>query len=223
MLNLLSRIVLVTGHYGSGKTNFSVNLALELRRAGRKVALCDLDIVNPYFRSADFEGLMRREGIETISPTFANTNLDVPSLGAGLSAVLAQPDKTVVVDVGGDDAGAVALGRYAPAIARQGYTMLYVYNHYRYLTRDPADALEILEEIHVASRLRGSFIVNNSNLGGETDAAVIERSFAPCGELSALSALPVLCVTAPRALADSLSYSGRVFPVDLYVKKPWEA
>lgn len=223
MIHLLHRIVLVTGHYGSGKTSLSVNLALALGRAGKRVVLCDLDIVNPYFRSADFEGLMHREGIETISPTFANTNLDTPSLGAGLSAAIRQPEKTVIVDVGGDDAGAVALGRYAPEIAKGRYSMLYVYNHYRYLTLEPAGALEILQEIEAASRLQHQFIINNSNLGEETSVSVIERSFPACSELSKQSGLPIACVSAPRRMAEMLSCREPVFPIDLYVKKPWES
>ncbi len=223
MIHLLHRIILVTGHYGSGKTNFSVNLALACRQAGKRVVLCDLDIVNPYFRSADFEELMHCRGIETISPTFANTNLDTPSLGAGLSAAIQQPEKTVIVDVGGDDAGAVALGRYAPEIAKGAYSMLYIYNRYRYLTREAADALEILQEIAAASRLRHQFIINNSNLGEETDCQVVEGSFAACEELSKQSGLPVACVCAPRAIAGELSCGQPVFPIDLYVKKPWES
>lgn len=222
MIHLLHRIILVTGHYGSGKTNLSLNLALACRHAGQKVVLCDLDIVNPYFRSADFEEQMHREGIETVSPVFANTNLDTPALSAGVSAALSRQDKMVIIDVGGDDAGAIALGRYAPEIAKQPYSMLYVYNCYRYLTQKPEDALEILDEIRAASRLQPHFIVNNSNLGEETDAAVIERSFIPCGELAKKSGLPVLCVSAPRGIAEKLSGSGPVFPIALYVKKPWE-
>lgn len=223
MIDKLRRIILITGHYGSGKTTFAVNLALCCRQAGQRVVLCDLDIVNPYFRSADFEGRMHEQGIETISPVFANTNLDTPSLGPGLSAAIAQPGKTVIVDAGGDDAGAIALGRYAPEIARQDYCMLYIYNHYRYLTRQAADALDILREIETASRLRCHYLVNNSNLGEETDAATVERALPACGQLSEKSGLPVLCVSAPRDIAPQLKCDEAVFPLTLYVKKPWES
>lgn len=223
MIHQLQRIILITGHYGSGKTTFAVNLALCCRQAGQQVVLCDLDIVNPYFRSADFEGLMHEKGIETISPIFANTNLDTPSLGPGLSAAIAQPGKTVIVDVGGDDAGAIALGRYAPEIARQDYCMLYIYNPYRYLTMQAADALEILREIEAASRLRCHYIIGNPNLGEETDADTVKRALPACRQLAKESGLPVLCVSAPQDIAPQLQLDEAAFPLTLYVKKPWEA
>lgn len=218
----LERIILVTGHYGSGKTNLSVNLALKLQEAGRQVVLCDLDIVNPYFRSADFERLMHEKGIGTISPTFANTNLDLPSLGGGLSALLRTGDKTIIVDVGGDDAGATALGRYAPDIQRGAYTMLYVYNHYRYLTQEAADALEVLNAIKAVSRLECTHIVNNSNLSYETSAEDIEHAIAPCQELSRIARLPVLFTTVPRAVYPAFEGREGFLPIEVYVKKPWE-
>ena len=135
MLTNLKRIVLVVGHYGSGKTNFSVNLAVDLKAAGRDVILVDLDIVNPYFRSADFGALLEERGIGLIAPVYARSNLDVPALDGRLDAVI-ESDKTLVIDVGGDDAGAAALGRYSAMIREAGgCDMLYVVNAYRYLTQ----------------------------------------------------------------------------------------
>lgn len=212
-----SHVILVTGHYGCGKTSLSVNLALDCRQAGYDVTLCDLDIVNPYFRSADFEELMHRNGIATISPTFANTNLDIPVIGPGLSAAVRKRGQAVIVDVGGDDAGAVALGRYAPELAVSGYNMLYVYNHYRYLTREAADASQLLEDICGASRLRATHIVNNSNLGGETDRACIDASMPSCRELCELSGLPLAFTAAPETIACEDEY-----PLRILVRKPWE-
>lgn len=221
LLSSLSRVILVTGHYGSGKTNLSVNLALDYRRMGRDVVLCDLDIVNPYFRSADFENLMHQNGIATISPTFANTNLDIPAVGPGLSAAVAQENKTVIVDVGGDDAGAIVLGRYAPDLCAHGYSMLYVYNHYRCLTRDASDACEVLDAIRCASRLEPTHVVNNSNLGDETDAECIAASAAQCQDLCRLCSLPLLFTTIPQHLVGEAPLEG-MYPVKIYVRKPWE-
>lgn len=230
-LDGLNRVILLTGHYGSGKTNLAVNLALDLRKTGRQVVLCDLDIVNPYFRSADFESIMHDRGIETISPAYANTNLDIPVLGPGLSAVVRQTEKTVIVDVGGDDAGAVALGRYAAEIAARPYSMLYVYNHYRYLTREAEEAFEVLKEINASSRLKCTGIVNNSNLGNETDWSVMERSFSFCDQLGRISWLPVHFTAVDRRLLQEYDVLQEnlpensipcVYPIDIYVKKPWE-
>ena len=114
MIDSVKRITIVTGHYGSGKTNFAVNLAVDLSREGKQVVLVDLDIVNPYFRSADFKERLTAMGIEMICPIYANTNLDIPALGADIYSVFYQNDsRYVIFDVGGDDAGAAALGRYS--------------------------------------------------------------------------------------------------------------
>ena len=119
LLEQLNRIVIVTGHYGSGKTNLSVNLAMSLRAAGEEVALVDLDIVNPYFRSADFAALAEENGIRLIAPVYARSNLDIPALDGRLDAEL-DGGRRIVIDVGGDDAGAAALGRYSAHIMESG-------------------------------------------------------------------------------------------------------
>ena len=118
-----NRITVITGHYGCGKTNLAANLALAFHKAGKRVALCDLDIVNPYFRSADFSGRFEALGIEMILPPFANSNVDVPTLTARVSAAINDPSIHLILDVGGDDAGAAALGRYSADIKKQGYDL----------------------------------------------------------------------------------------------------
>ena len=143
MIDNLEKVTVITGHYGSGKTNFAVNLAIDLRRAGKKVVLVDLDIVNPYFRSADFKNKLEGMGIQMVCPIYANTNLDLPSLGPEVYSVFAsKDDRYVILDVGGDDAGAAALGRYAQMIKEHPWKMIYVINRYRYLTREPQQAVE---------------------------------------------------------------------------------
>ncbi|MCL2837414.1 MAG: cobalamin biosynthesis protein CobQ, partial [Defluviitaleaceae bacterium] len=133
MLDNFRRTVAVTGHCGSGKTNLSLNIALFLKKQGRKVTLADLDVVNPYFRSADFKELAAGKGIHLVAPAYAGSNLDVPSLTGELDARLGG-ENTVIIDVGGDDSGAYALGRYAPRIAGQPYDLIFVVNFFRSLT-----------------------------------------------------------------------------------------
>ena len=129
LLERLKRIIAVVGHYGSGKTNLAVNLAADLAASGRDVALADLDIVNPYFRSADFTAQMQAKGVEMIVPPYARSNLDIPALPARMDGAI-DGGKTLVLDIGGDDAGAAALGRYTPSGMRQrvvehgGYTVV---------------------------------------------------------------------------------------------------
>jgi len=223
VIDQLTDITLVTGHYGSGKTNLSVNLALDLKRRGRDVVLVDLDIVNPYFRSADFGGLMEREGIQLLTPLYANTNLDIPALTPQISAAFSLPGKALVVDVGGDDSGAIALGRYAPAIAAWDYRMLYVVNAYRYLRDGVDDTVSLLGEIEAASRLKVSGVVNNSNLAGETSPQDVLDSLPYAESCAAQCGVPLVAHAVRRETARELE--GRlehVYPVGIYVRAPWD-
>lgn len=222
MKELENKRVIVLGHYGSGKTNFAVNLALQRRKAGSEVALCDLDIVNPYFRSADFAAKMEEMGIEMVSPAFAGTNVDVPALTGRLDGLLANPDRQIIVDVGGDDAGAVAVGRYARKLIPQDPAVLYVVNACRPVTDTPQAALEILREIEYASRVKATHIVNCTNLGKETTSQTVRGSLEYISELSRLSGLPLCCHAVRSDLADQLSDIDRILPVEIFVKVPWE-
>ena len=224
MLETLRRIILVTGHYGCGKTNLAINLAADLAAGGRKVVLCDLDIVNPYFRSADFGSKAQEMGIEMIVPPFARTNVDAPVVNPRLDGAIRQRDRQVVIDVGGDDAGAAAVGRYSRAILEQGeYTFLYVINHSRPLVADPADAVEVLREIERAARLKATGIVNNTHLCQATDPALIDASQAYAREVCRRRGLPLVFTTAPRELADQVDPgAGEIYPVSIQVKLPWE-
>lgn len=179
------------GHYGSGKTNLSVNIALDIVGNGDKCTVIDLDIVNPYFRTADFGAMFEEKGIALYAPVYANTNLDIPSLNIPLESILADGGY-VVIDVGGDDEGAKALGRFAPVINAFGdREMLYVINRYRYLTKEPADALQVMYEIEQSCGLKHTGLVNNSSLGAETTVDTVTASLAFAYEVSKLSGLPI--------------------------------
>ncbi len=190
---------IVCGHYGSGKTNVAVNLAIAEKRKHpeREVALADLDIVNPYFRSADAAALLRGHGVRPLVPPLANSNVDIPSMPPELTSYFgtdASGEKTAYIDVGGDD-GAVVLGMYAAQIAQSGYEMLYVVSMYRPLTADPADAAELMREIESLSHLRCTGIVNNSSIGEETTAADILDSVLWARECAEKCTLPLVCHT----------------------------
>lgn len=222
MIDNLEKVTVITGHYGSGKTNFAVNLAIDLRRAGKKVVLVDLDIVNPYFRSADFKNKLEGMGIQMVCPIYANTNLDLPSLGPEVYSVFAsKDDRYVILDVGGDDAGAAALGRYAQMIKEHPWKMIYVINRYRYLTREPQQAVEIMREIEMTSRLIVTSVVNNSNLGSSTAKEDILSSFAFGEETANLAGVELLGSSVRRDLAEQIERDD-VYPVDIHVLPPWE-
>lgn len=220
MLSTLTDTVIVAGHYGSGKTNLSLNLALRLREEEKPVTLCDLDVVNPYFRTADFQSMAAEQGIHLITPAFAGSSVDIPALTGALDARLGRGD-TVIIDVGGDDDGAYALGRYAPKIQERPYTMLFVANFFRYLTRTPQEAAPYMAEIEAASRLTFTHIINNSNLAEQTTKEDVEGSIRKAEELSRLTGRPLLFSAVKEDLAADLS-SQKVFPVGVYVKTLWQ-
>ena len=200
------RVTVFAGHYGSGKTNIAVNYALLLRRRYGEVAVADLDIVNPYFRTKDSAGVLKKHGIRLISSAYANTNVDVPALPGEAYAVLDDKRLYAVLDVGGDDRGALALGRYSDAIlAENNYEMLFVVNKFRPLTRDAKSAAGILKEIEKAGGLPFTAIVNNSNLGEETTARDVLDSRAYADEISALTGLPVKMTAVKKELAAELT------------------
>ena len=169
------RVTLFAGHYGSGKTNIAVNYALKLAHEGRRVQIADLDIVNPYFRTKDSARELEEAGIPLISPAFANSNVDLPALPQEIYGLVQQRDFKVILDMGGDDRGAYALGRYVPYILEENdYEMIFVTNFYRPLTTTPEDALEVMREIEDACKIRFTAIANNSNLGNLTTAQDVQ-------------------------------------------------
>ena len=199
------RLTLFAGHYGSGKTNIAVNYALKLASEGKKVCIGDLDIVNPYFRTKDSAKELEAAGIDLISPQFANSNVDLPALPAEAYRLVADKSVYSIMDIGGDDRGAYALGRYVPAILEENdYRMVFVANCYRPLTRTPEDAMEVMAEIEAACGLKFTHIINNSNLGTETTVQTVLDSQAFIDTLSQLSGLPVFATTAVEAVAKEL-------------------
>ena len=206
------RLTLFAGHYGSGKTNIAVNYAMHLAAEGNKVCIADLDIVNPYFRTKDSAKALEQAGVELISPQFANTNVDLPALPAE-SYRLVQ-DKTIygIMDIGGDDRGAYALGRFVPFIkAENNYRMVFVANSFRPLTRTPEEALEVMREIEAACGLEFTDIVNNANLGNETAPEHVLEALPYMEELSRISGLPIFAHTAESTVAKALE--GKLSPV----------
>ena len=223
MLSFLEKTIMVTGHYGSGKTNLSVNLALDLRKQGREVALIDLDIVNPYFRTADFKGLAEEWGIALYASPYANSNAELPTAAARLGGTLGGK-ATVIVDVGGDDSGATALGGYARRIRAAPYTMLYVVNCYRYMTRSPEEASGLMREIQRSSRLQVTHLVNNSHMSHLTTELEVEESLAYAGEVSRQTGKPLAFSAVSRELTEQMRLGqGPLYPVDIYVNPPWHS
>lgn len=214
------RLTLFAGHYGSGKTNIAVNYAMLLAKEGKAVVIADLDIVNPYFRTKDSAAELEKAGVTLISPQFANSNVDLPALPAEAYRLVEDTSIYGIMDIGGDDRGAYALGRYVPAIREENdYRMVYVANCYRPLTRTPEDALEVMREIESACGLRFTDIINNSNLASETTPETVMQSLDFVETLSRLSGLPIFCHTAEMAVAKGLEGKlSNVLPMKLQEK-----
>lgn len=223
MLTNDKRITILCGHYGTGKTNVAVNLALAMAKESENVTVADLDIVNPYFRTLDSAAAFEEAGIHLICSRFANTNVDLPSLPPNLYAITDDKSRRVVIDVGGDDSGAMVLGRLAPAItAENSYEMYLVVNRYRPLTPDVPSTVEVMGEIEAASRLRFTGIVNNSNLGAETTADDVLDSVAYATALAQAADLPLVATTVDESLYNVLE--GQIpdlFPLQLQNNKPF--
>ena len=190
------RISIFCGHYGSGKTNIAVNYALSLKEQGIPVRIADLDIVNPYFRTKDSAQELETAGIELISPVFANTNVDLPALPQEMYALVQQKHMHAVMDVGGDDRGAYALGRYAPFIREENnFDLFCVVNFFRPLTATPEEAAEVMAEIEAAAHLPFTAIINNSNLGEATTLEDVLSTKEKCEALSRMTGLPIAATT----------------------------
>ena len=214
----MKRITLLAGHYGSGKTNIAVNYARMLKKQGYDTAIVDLDIVNPYFRTKDSEKELEKLGIPLVSSEYANTNLDAPAIPKEIYSVISDKSLHLVIDVGGDDRGAVALGRFAPDIIEDNdFEMLFVANFYRPLTKTAEDALEVMREIENAGHIPFTGIVNNSNIGDETTAEIVKKSMPEAKKLSDMAKLPVVMTTVSERIGDFTDDSV-VFRIELQDK-----
>lgn len=200
------RLTILCGHYGSGKTNVAVNLAFEVKKQKNSVAIADLDIVNPYFRAKDSLNELNQAGIRLICSEYANTNVDIPALPQDMYSLTADKQTYAVLDIGGDDRGAYALGRLVPEIIEENnFEMLMVINRYRPLTPDAKSTVEIMREIEQACKLKFTGLVNNSNVGDLTTAQDVIDSLKYALEVSALSQIPVKLTTVKQELYEELS------------------
>lgn len=199
------RLTLLCGHYGSGKTNIAVNMAFDLNKKTDNVTVADLDIVNPYFRTKDSEAAFKLAGIELVCSEYANTNLDIPALPPQLYSITDDKTKNFIIDVGGDDSGAVVLGRLASKIREEGdYDLFMVVNKYRPLTATPEATVEIIREIEAACHLEFTGLINNSNLGEETSAEDVLASVQYAEAISLTTGKPVVATTVKENLFDEL-------------------
>ena len=218
------RILLIVGNYGSGKTEVAVNLAIQLS-AHQSISIVDLDIVNPYFRCREAREEMEGFGIRVINPEGDYHAADLPIILPEIRGSVLQGDGMVIVDVGGDDAGARVLSSLADVFADRPYDMLQVVNAKRPFTGTVEGCLKIGSEIEAASRLRITGLVSNSHLLEETDTRTVLEGLALAGQVAKTAGVPVSLVTANESLRDELNIEPFGCPV-LWIKRrmlpPWK-
>lgn len=218
------RITIFMGHYGSGKTFISVNYALALAQMNKKVSIYDLDIVNPYFRTKDAIKMLNEKGVELVVSQFAQTNVDIPAMNAKSYKMIDDRSRFAVVDIGGDDRGALALGRFRQGIIHENdYQALFVVNNRRPETRDIEGALEIKAEIEQSGGLKFTGIVNNANLGVETTQKTILDGVEFTNELSKITGLPVKFTAIRKDLiAGELLKIKQILPIEPIKYGDWQ-
>lgn len=214
------RITLLSGHYGSGKTNIAVNLAFSLKKEYDKVVVADMDIVNPYFRTKDSTEDFEKAGIKLIASQFAGSNVDLPSLPQEMYSLTDNKDTMAILDIGGDERGALVLGRYAPEILKENdYEMLFVFNAARPLTPDADSAIEVMREIEWAGKIPFTGIINNTNIGEETTEETVLSSLEKAEDLSRKTGLPIAMTTVHSRLFPSLENKIKnLYPLKLQAK-----
>ena len=219
----MKRIQIITGHYGSGKTEYAVNLALHLAQERENVTLADLDIVNPYFRSYEQAKRLEDAGIRVIV-TSCGGIADIPAINPEVMSVFQQEKWTGVLDIGGDPIGARVLARFAPQLKTSEFDLLFVLNANRPETKDVESALQYMQGIEAECRQKVTGIVNNTHLCGETTAEEILKGAKLAQELSERTSLPVIHHAVQRKFVEQVQdkLSEPVLPMNIYMKKPWE-
>ena len=220
------RLTIMVGHYGSGKTELAVNLALMLAEKKKRVALADLDVVNPYFRSREKGELFEEKGIWLVANSKACADADVPSMPVELNTLIQDESITSIWDVGGDMVGAKVLARYQPQVIRQDYRMLFVLNANRPQTASVEIAKNYFREIEAVTGLPIDGIISNTHMCTETRISDIEKGIVLAEKLSQRTGIPVVAHAVEKTIAQEQSLreqlGDRLLPIRIYMKKPWE-
>lgn len=201
------RVNIFSGHYGSGKSEISVNAAVSIKKKYENVLMADMDIVNPFFRSVDAKNALESMGIKVVAPLFANTNVDVPALVPEISVGLRDKKRRVILDVGGDEDGARVLGRYHSDIPEDDYDMFFVFNRARPMTRELKDTMNYIRTIEEASRRKITQLINNTHYLDETSMEDVLYGLELAREISDKTGIPLAATCVMEGLEHQLEGS----------------
>ncbi|WP_066176440.1 hypothetical protein [Bacillus marinisedimentorum] len=220
-----ARITIITGHFGSGKTEIALNMAFRERDTHAKVGLGDLDVINPYFRTRDLRRELEQKGIDVIAPEERIALSDLPIVTGRLPAAIHERDRRLIVDVGGDRDGAVVLGQYYHDLKDQNYEFLFVINIGRPYTSGPDGIIDTIRAVEEASRLKVTGLINNANLAGETTLAFIEKGLEIVEYVSGKTAIPIAFTVIDERFGGQINAfktDNEIMPIVRYLKTPWE-
>ena len=218
------RINIFVGGFGSGKTEISINYSLFCKENHEQVAIVDLDIVNPYFRSREAKEALNQKGVKMISPEAKFAYADVPLISPEIKGLIQNPDYMVILDVGGDDVGSVVLGNFRDFIKDFSYEMFLVVNSYRPFTRNTFQIKQMIEEIEKSSRLKISGIISNPNLSIQTDENIIKKGHNLIKEAAKKLNIPIKFVCVDERFSETINqghFKERVFYIKPFTKLPW--
>jgi tRNA uridine 5-carbamoylmethylation protein Kti12 len=219
----MSRISVFSGHFGSGKTEIAINYAIKLAKEGKKVVIADLDIVNPYFCVRDVRKQLEDYGIRVIASNPELVNAELMVVPAEIIAIFNDKSYEVVIDVGGDDSGSIALGQYNRFFVEEPYDMYFVINTNRPFTANVADVIEYFKAIEKASRLKITHLISNTNLSYETVPKHIIDGDKIVAQLSKELNIPHAYTVCNNDLVSEMTgkLQGSIFGIDIHMLPPW--
>ena len=218
------RIKIFVGSFGSGKTEIAINYSIYCRKSHTQVAIVDLDIVNPYFRTREEKNTLNLKGVKVVAPEGKLTYTDIPLISPEIKGLIQNSDYHLILDVGGDDIGTVVLGNFRYFIKDLDYEMLLVVNPYRPFTQSIPQIKQMAQEIENSSRLKISGIISNPNLSRQTDEKIIKQGHILIKQASQKLNLPIKFICIDERFSKKIkqeNFEEPIFYIKRFMNLPW--